>query len=232
MKIQESFFELVDIHSIEAVNTYFNSIDLTVEEDESFVLSNGLISHNSAMGSILQKRDPKNDAVYALKGKIRNARRLSDLTSNSEIIDLMNILNLDPENDRACKFEKVIISTDNDPDGIGHIASLIVNLFHKWFPNVILQGKLFILQTPLLSGDEGKKIRYFYSMRDYVKFNAKKKLTNVRYLKGLGSLSRADWEYVFASMNLYRLTEDSRSDKMLEMAFGGNAALRKKWLQS
>lgn len=191
-----------------------------------------IVEGGSAMGSILQKRDPKNDAVYALKGKIRNARRLSDLTSNSEIVDLMNILNLDPENDRVCKYERVVISTDADPDGLGHIASLITNLFHKWFPNVIRQGRLFILQTPLLSVEENRKTKYFYSMRDFEGYNRLKKPGNVRYLKGLGSLSRADWEHVFADMRLFRITEDSRSTKMLEMAFGNNASLRKKWLQS
>jgi topoisomerase-4 subunit B len=191
-----------------------------------------IVEGGSAMGSILQKRDPKNDAVYALKGKIRNARRLSDLTSNSEIVDLMNILNLDPENDRACKYEKVIISTDADPDGLGHIASLITNLFYKWFPNVIRQGKLYILQTPLLSVDENRKTKYFYSMRDFENYNKSKRPSNVRYLKGLGSLSRADWEHVFGDMRLFRLSEDSKSGKMLEIAFGANAGLRKKWLQS
>ena len=191
-----------------------------------------IVEGGSAMGSILQKRDPKTDAVYALKGKIRNARKLSDLTSNSEIVDLMNILNLDPENDRTCKFEKVIISTDADPDGLGHIASLITNLFYKWFPNVIRQGRLFILQTPLLSVDESRKTKYFYSMKDFETYNKTKKPSNVRYLKGLGSLSRPDWEHVFGEMRLFRLAEDSRSDKMMEMAFGTNSALRKKWLQS
>lgn len=191
-----------------------------------------IVEGGSAMGSILQKRDPKNDAVYALKGKIRNARRLSDLTSNTEIVDLMNILNLDPENDRTCKYEKVIISTDADPDGLGHIASLIINLFYKWFPNVIRQGKLYILQTPLLSVDENRKTRYFYSMKEFESYTRTRKPSNVRYLKGLGSLSRADWEIVFADMRLFRIAEDGKSPKMIEMAFGTNAALRKKWLQS
>lgn len=191
-----------------------------------------IVEGGSAMGSILQKRDPKTDAVYALKGKIRNARRLSDLTSNSEIVDLMNILNLDPENDRSCKYEKVIISTDADPDGLGHIASLIINLFYKWFPNVIRQGKLFILQTPLLSVDESRKTKYFYTAKEFSNYTKNKKPSNVRYLKGLGSLSRADWEVVFSDMRLFRIAEDSKSPKMMEMAFGTNAALRKKWLQS
>ena len=185
------------------------------------------------MGSILQKRNPKTDAVYALKGKIRNARRLSDLTSNLEIVDLMNILNLDPENDKTCKFEKIIISTDADPDGLGHIASLLTNLFYKWFPTVVRQGRLFILQTPLLSGEENRKIKYFYSMKDFETLsNMGKKYTSIRYLKGLGSLSRGDWEFVFADMHLLRIAEDSKAQKMLEMAFGSNASLRKKWLQA
>jgi hypothetical protein len=69
-------------------------------------------------------------------------------------------------------------------------------------------------------------------MKDFESYNKTKKPSSIRYLKGLGSLSRNDWEYVFANMRLFRLAEDSKGQKMLEMAFGTNAALRKKWLQS
>ena len=191
-----------------------------------------IVEGGSAMGSILQKRDPKIDAVYALKGKVKNARRLSDLSSNMEIVDLMNILGIEPDNDRNCKYERVIISTDADPDGLGHIASLVINLFFRWFPNVILQGKLFILQTPLLSVDESKKKRYFFTMKEFEYYSKSKKPAAVRYLKGLGSLSREDWEHVFADMRLLKITEDTKSDRMIEIAFGSNASLRKKWLQN
>ena len=185
----------------------------------------------SAMGSILQKRNSKTDAVYALKGKIRNARKLSDLTSNAEIIDLMNILNLDPENDRACKFERIIISCDADPDGEGHIASLLINLFYKWFPNVVRQGRLFMLKTPLISGFK-KHTHYFYSHKEFESYKDKDSLTNIRYFKGLGSLGIDDWIFIFNNLHLSKIQEDSKSEKMLEMAFGTNASLRKKWLQS
>jgi DNA gyrase/topoisomerase IV subunit B len=144
----------------------------------------------------------------------------------------MNILGIDPENDRGCKYERVVISTDADPDGLGHIASLIINLFYRWFPNVIRQGKLFILQTPLLSVDENKKKKYFFSMREFENYVKTKKPASVRYLKGLGSLSREDWESVFSNMKLLKVTEDTKSSKMIDMAFGSNAGLRKKWLQS
>ena len=191
-----------------------------------------IVEGGSAMGSILQKRDPKIDAVYALKGKVKNARRVSDLASNPEIIDLMNILGIEPDNDRSCKFERVVISADADPDGLGHIASLVINLFHRWFPNVILQGRLFILQTPLLSVEESKKKRYFFSMREFENYSKTKKPSGVRYLKGLGSLSREDWEHVFGDMRLLKITEDKNSSRMMDIAFGSNAGLRKKWLQN
>lgn len=191
-----------------------------------------MVEGGSAAGGILQQRDPDIDAVYSLKGKVRNVRRVGDLSQNAEIIDLMNILNLDPENDKMCKFERVVIATDADPDGIGHIASLIINLFSRWFPNVIRQGKLFILQTPLLSVKENGKTKYFYSMKDFEGYNRVKKATGVRYLKGLGSLSIEDWKNVFSDMRLLKITEDSRSDKMIDIAFGSNAMLRKKWLQN
>ena len=119
------------------------------------------------MGSILQKRDPRTDGVYSLKGKIKNARTVRDLGTNAEIIDLMNILQLEPGNGGGCTFANVAIATDWDPDGIGHVASLVINLFYKWFPQVIESGKLNILITPLVSIDEGKGRKYFYSLEDF-----------------------------------------------------------------
>jgi DNA topoisomerase-2 len=227
-----NFIELVDIEEIKDLGYQENMVDISVDEDESFLLSNGIVSHNSAAGGVLQRRDAKIDAVYSLKGKVRNARRISDLTSNAEILDLMNILGIDPDNHENCKYERVIIATDADPDGIGHIASLIINMFYKWFPEVIRQGKLYILQTPLLSVKHKNRVKYFYSMREYEAYTKTSQPVGLRYLKGLGSLNREDWENIFADMRLLRIREDSKSSRMVEIAFGSNAMLRKKWLQS
>lgn len=190
-----------------------------------------LVEGGSASGGILQRRDSKNDGVYALKGKVKNAKRLSDLTNNAEVIDLMNILGIEPNNDRNCKFERVIIATDADPDG-GHISSLLINLFYKWFPNVIRSGKLFILQTPLVSISESNKIKYFFNLKDFEIYCKTKKPSSIRYLKGLGSLNLNDWENVFGDMKLNRITEDSKAAQKLEMAFGDRANLRKKWMEN
>ena len=191
-----------------------------------------IVEGSSAMGSILQKRDTRVDAVYSLKGKIKNARSLSDLSSNNEIIDLMNILNLEPKDGSKCAFANVAIATDWDPDGIGHIASLVINLFYKWFPEVIEQNKLNILITPLVSTEVGSKREYFYSMQEWATFEKSgKPFKGTRYLKGLGSLSVQDWEMVMAERKLFRIRMDRSAAKYIDIAFGTNAMKRKKWLE-
>jgi DNA gyrase subunit B len=185
----------------------------------------------SAMGSILQKRNPSKDGVYALKGKIKNARTLSDLADNKEILELMQILNLDTENSTlVCPYEKIVIATDQDPDG-AHIASLLISLFNNWFPWIVDKKMLHILETPLVSaGDKTKS--YYYSLNEFKEQQAKKKSTNVRYLKGLGSLSLEDWDYVMNNKKMLNVVKDSKSKHHLEIAFGKSSEARKLWLSS
>lgn len=108
-------YDLIDIEDIEYTNEFIEMVDIEVDDDHTFVLSDNIISHNSAAGSILQKRDPTTDAVYTLRGKIKNVRTIEDLSNNKEILDLMNILNLNLD-DKGSKtqYKKVIIATDAD----------------------------------------------------------------------------------------------------------------------
>ena len=185
----------------------------------------------SAMGSILQKRDPERDGVYALKGKIKNCRNLGDLSDNKEILELMQILNLDPTVktlQMLSGYSRVIIATDADPDG-AHITSLIINLFYKWFPWVIVNHQLTMLRTPLVSAGDGKKRKYFFDMEEFKKA---KPTGNIRYLKGLGSLEVEDWEYVMSNKDLSIITNEGKAKETLEMAFGDSSEPRKRWLKT
>jgi DNA gyrase/topoisomerase IV subunit B len=187
----------------------------------------------SAAGSLAQKRDKEGDAVYALRGKVKNTQSLSDLTSNQEIMDLINILGLDIERE-TCDFKQIIIATDQDVDG-EHIASLLLNLFYRWFPYVIRQRKLGMLVKPLISYEmEGKKGRtYAYSIDQYKKIVASgKKPKSVRYLKGLGSNDIQDWEWIFKNIDIQLFREDSQALRYLDIAFGPSAQKRKDWLQT
>jgi DNA gyrase/topoisomerase IV subunit B len=192
---------------------------------ETLYITEGL----SAAGSVKQARDSEREGVYALKGKIKNAKRLHDLTSNKEIMEIMSILGIDPENHKNPLYQNIVIAADSDADGY-HINALVISLFHKWFPEIISQGKLFSLVTPLVVCDDGKARKYFHTLEEFEEFSKGKKLSGVNYLKGLGSLSIDDWEWVMKNKVLFKIVDDRSSKKFLEMAFGDSSDSRKKWL--
>ena len=185
----------------------------------------------SAAGSIKQCRDSETDGVYALKGKVKNTRKLSDLTNNAEILEIISILDIEPGSDKQPNYDKIIIAADEDPDG-QHISSLIVSFFHKWFEHIIKDKRLYKISTPLVACDYNKKRYYFYTNEEYEKFIINKKISNIVYLKGLGSLSLEDWEYVMNNKVLFQVLPDRSAAKYLDIAFGSSANKRKKWLSS
>ncbi len=194
---------------------------------EVIYLSEGL----SAAGSVKQARDAETEGVYALKGKVKNVRKLSDLTKNNEILEIMSILDIEPGNEKHASYDKIVIAADSDPDG-DHIASLIINFFHKWFPHIVKEKKLYKLVTPLVACDYGKDRHYFYTSEEFNEFKQTKKVNNVVYLKGLGSLSMKDWVYVMNNKTIFQLIQDRSADKYLNIAFGPSAEKRKKWLSN
>ena len=128
-----------------------------------------------------------------------------------------------------------IVSKDNsikilshNCDGF-HIASLLINLFYKWFPAVVKRGSLGILKIPLVSIGDGKKRKYFWDLDEFKK---SKPSGTARYLKGLGSLALDDWEWVMKDKSLWIIEESSDSKEKLEMAFGDSSEARKKWLSN
>ena len=142
----------------------------------------------------------------------------------------MQILGLDPSsrNVETIGYKKIVIATDPDPDG-SHITSLLINLFYKWFPMVVRTKRLSFLKIPLVSVGDLKKRKYYWDLEDFKKA---KPTGNIRYLKGLGSLSLEDWEWVMTNKELIFIEETSDSQQKLEMAFGDSSELRKKWLSN
>lgn len=184
----------------------------------------------SAKGPVMQSRDSEIEGVYAIKGKIKNTRKLSDLAENKEILEIMSVLGLDPSKENSPAYKNIIIAADEDPDG-QHIASLIINFFHKWFPNIIKEGRLMKLVTPLVVCEWNKERKYFYSLEEFYKFASNKKLSGVTYLKGLGSLDIKDWQWVMGNKILFNIIEDRSANKFLDIAFGNSSKKRKDWLE-
>lgn len=122
--IVENFLELVDIDDVIFTEEYINMVDITVDDDNSFFLKSGIISHNSAGESARTYRDPNTDGIFKLKGKFMNTSKMTDKKilqdekgRLTEASNLLNTLGLEL-NKKLCvedlRFGEILISTDMD----------------------------------------------------------------------------------------------------------------------
>jgi len=145
---------------------------------------------DSASGSITKSRDVNTQAVFSLKGKPLNCYGLSKkiVYENEEFNLLQAALNIE-ESLEDLRYNNVVIATDADVDGM-HIRLLLITFFLQFFPEVIKEGHLYILQTPLFRVRNKKETIYCYSDEERVdaieKLKPKPEITR---FKGLGEIS-------------------------------------------
>jgi topoisomerase-4 subunit B len=145
---------------------------------------------DSASGSITKSRNVNTQAVFSLRGKPLNTYRETKgvVYKNEEFNLLQAALNIEEDLDNL-RYNKVIIATDADVDGM-HIRLLLITFFLKFFPDLIRQEHLYILQTPLFRVRNKKETTYCYN--DDEKKKALKKLgstAEITRFKGLGEIS-------------------------------------------
>lgn len=241
--IQELSFEFDDIESIEDIG-YMECTDIEVSNDHSFTLANGLISHNSAQSSLCSCIGRDGCGYYSLRGLPINAldNSIQRIASNQEFKDVMNILDLDITKDAVDKsiaFDKIVIATDSDLDGT-HLSSMLIGWFRRFAPNLFNEGKICKLQTPLVILKDSKENikQYFFDLDSFKKWEAANPNSKLKvfYQKGLGSIERADMEWLMAQNNgisqfLYELNEDSDGFKNVDLWLTGSAEPRKEKLR-
>jgi intein/homing endonuclease len=114
-----NFLQLVDIEDIIETNEYTNMVDITVDIDNSFMLSNGIISHNSANSAFRKYRTPELMGSFSLGGKFINVSEIANkkLVENKEAVDLMACIGLklgQPIDLKTLRYGKILIYTDAD----------------------------------------------------------------------------------------------------------------------
>jgi len=117
----------------------------------------------SAAGSITSCRDVNNQAVFVLKGKPLNVWDLKRdiMYKNDELYNLMQSLNVE-DNTEGLRYEKVILATDADVDGM-HIRNLMITYFFRFFEQLVHDGHIYVLETPLFRVRNKEKTIYCYS---------------------------------------------------------------------
>ena len=189
---------------------------------------------DSASGSITKARDVQTQAVFSLRGKPLNCYNLTKkvVYQNEEFNLLQHALNIE-DGIEGLRFNKVVIATDADVDGM-HIRLLLLTFFLQFFPELVKQGHLFILQTPLFRVRDKKQTFYCYDEREKNEaVNKLKGKAEITRFKGLGEISPNEFEdFIGAQMKLEPvfLNNATSIDDILKYYMGKNTPERQKFI--
>jgi len=194
----------------------------------------------SAAGSIVSSRDPMTQAVFSLKGKPLNVfgQKMTTLYRNEEMYALMRALNIE-ESISDIRYDKVILATDADIDGL-HIRNLLLTFFLHYFEPLVKLGYIHILETPIFRVRNRQETVYCYSEQEKILATERlrgkgAKTVNVETtrFKGLGEISPKEFkQFIGADIRLKPVTLDSLSEvaKVLSFYMGKNTPERRKYI--
>jgi topoisomerase-4 subunit B len=189
---------------------------------------------DSASGSITKSRDVNTQAVFSLKGKPLNCYGLTKkiVYENEEFNLLQAALNIE-ESIEDLRYNNIVIATDADVDGM-HIRLLLITFFLQFFPELIKEGHLFILQTPLFRVRNKKETIYCYSEEERIyaidKLKPKPEITR---FKGLGEISPNEFKHFIGDdirLDPVMLDAETTIEEMLSFYMGKNTPDRQKFI--
>ncbi len=208
---------------------HYNTKKKRAEETTVF-----LTEGDSASGSITKCRDVETQAVFSLRGKPLNTFGLSKkiVYQNEEFALLQAALGIEIDIE-SLRFNRVVIATDADVDGM-HIRLLLLTFFLQFFPELIREGHLFILQTPLFRVRNKKKTIYCYD--DEEREAAMKELgrnPEITRFKGLGEISPDEFKFMIGPemrLDPVQMEEGKGLKEMLTFYMGKNTPDRQGYI--
>ncbi len=189
---------------------------------------------DSASGSITKSRDVDTQAVFSLKGKPLNCFGMTKkvVYENEEFNLLQAALDIEQGLD-TLRYNRVVIATDADDDGM-HIRLLTISFFLQFFPELIHNGHLYILQTPLFRVRNKKETRYCYTEKERQKAVTELKDHEITRFKGLGEISPSEFkEFIVEDkirLEKVRLSKEDVSQDLLEFYMGKNTLERQDFI--
>ncbi|MDA7570550.1 type IIA DNA topoisomerase subunit B [Flavobacteriaceae bacterium] len=189
---------------------------------------------DSASGSITKSRDVNTQAVFSLRGKPLNSYGMSKkiVYENEEFNLLQAALNIE-DGLEDLRYNNIVIATDADVDGM-HIRLLLITFFLQFFPELIKEGHLYILQTPLFRVRDKKQTFYCYSeqeRRDAIgKLIGKPEITR---FKGLGEISPDEFKFFIGDnirLDPVMMDKSITTEQLLEFYMGKNTQDRQKFI--
>lgn len=208
-----------------------NKDEIMAKQSETTIF---ITEGDSASGSITKARNVETQAVFSLRGKPLNCFGLTKkvVYENEEFNLLQHALNIE-EGMEGLRFNNIVIATDADVDGM-HIRLLIMTFFLQFFPDLVKQEKVYVLETPLFRVRDKKETIYCYSEAE--KKAALKKLSGkpeVTRFKGLGEISPDEFaQFIGADMRkqLMRVEHGDHIQQLLEYYMGKNTMERQTFI--
>jgi topoisomerase-4 subunit B len=189
---------------------------------------------DSASGSITKSRDVNTQGVFSLRGKPLNSYGMSKkiVYENEEFNLLQAALNIE-DSMEDLRYNNIVIATDADVDGM-HIRLLLITFFLQFFPELIKENHLYILQTPLFRVRNKKKTIYCYSETErkeaIAELGSKPEITR---FKGLGEISPEEFKhFIGESIRLEPILLDKTMsiDQLLNFYMGKNTPDRQEFV--
>ena len=189
---------------------------------------------DSASGSITKSRDVNTQAVFSLRGKPLNCYAMSKkvVYENEEFNLLQAALNIE-EGTEDLRYNNIVIATDADVDGM-HIRLLLLTFFLQFFPEVIKEGHLYILETPLFRVRNKKETIYCYTEEERVtaidKLKPKHEITR---FKGLGEISPDEFKHFIGNdirLEPVMLDKSISIEDLLSFYMGKNTPNRQEFI--
>jgi topoisomerase-4 subunit B len=193
-----------------------------------------LTEGQSAAGSLVSARDVYTQAIFSLRGKPENmhGKKRTAIYKNEELYNMMMALGI--ENDiEGLRYGRIVLATDADYDGF-HIRNLLLTFFLGFFEELVVQGRVYILETPLFRVRDKKTTLYCYSAKE--RDAATRKLgqsAEVTRFKGLGEISPKEFgQFIGADMRLVRVDVQAIKDLAgtLEFYMGKNTPQRREFI--
>ncbi len=189
---------------------------------------------DSASGSITKSRDVNTQAVFSLRGKPLNTYGMTKkiVYENEEFNLLQAALNIE-DSMEDLRYNNIVIATDADVDGM-HIRLLLITFFLQFFPELIKEGHLYILQTPLFRVRNKKETIYCYSEEERI--NAIEKLKpkpEITRFKGLGEISPDEFVHFIGNdirLDPVMLDKSMSIEELLSFYMGKNTPDRQEFI--
>ena len=193
-----------------------------------------IVEGDSAAGSLTATRDVQTQAVFALKGKPLNTYGLSKkvIYENEEFHLLQSALNVEEGMD-GLRYNRIVIATDADVDGM-HIRLLLLSFFVQFFPDLIRNGHVYILETPLFRVRNKKQTIYCYSeVEKHIAISKLGATHEITRFKGLGEISAGEFkDFIGENIRLEPVTLNHlhNSDELLTFFMGKNTPERQDFI--